>query len=141
MHKVFLDANVLFAASYSPTGGSAKLINLRKENKLSLYSSRLAVKEAERNLRRKAGESELDRFYRLIEEAQIILTDAKKEIAKSQFKDIVVEKDAQILASAIKSKAKFLITLDRKHLLTPKIQKAKLPIKIITPGQFIQDYL
>lgn len=141
MHKVFLDANVLFAASYSPKGGSAEIINRARENKLILYSSRLAVKEAERNLRRKAGESELDRFYRLIEEAQIILTDSSKKKAKDQFKDIVVEKDAPILASAIKSKAKFLVTLDRKHLLTPKVQKAKLPIKIITPGRLIQDYL
>lgn len=116
MHKVFLDANVLFVASYSSIGGSAELVNQALENKLILYSSRLAVKEAERNLRRKAGESQLDRFYRLVEEAHIILTDANKQRAKNQFKDLVGEKDAPILASAIKSKTKFLITLDRKHL-------------------------
>lgn len=141
MHKVFLDANVLFAASYSPTGGSAEVINRAKENKLILYSSRLAVKEAERNLRRKASEMELDRFYRIFEEAKVTLVDAAKKAAKDQFADLIGEKDAPILASAIKAKAKFLITLDRKHLLTPKVQKAKLPIKIITPGQLIQDYL
>lgn len=141
MHRVFLDANVLFAASFSPTGGSAELINRARENKFILYSSRLAVKEAERNLRRKAGESELDRFYRTVEEARIILTDSSKERAKNQFKDLVGEKDAPVLASAIKSKAKFLVTLDRKHFLAPQVQKAKLPIKIVTPGQLIQEYL
>lgn len=141
MYKVFLDANVLFAASYSQVGGSAEIIKRAKENKLILYSSRLAVKEAERNLRRKAGESQLDRFYGLVEEAKLILTESNKKRAKNQFKNLVGEKDAPILASAVKSKAKFLITLDRRHLLTLKVQKAELSIKIITPGQFIQDYL
>ncbi len=54
MNKVFLDANVIFSTAYSATGGSAYIFQLTKKGRLTLYSSRLAIKETERNLRKKA---------------------------------------------------------------------------------------
>lgn len=54
MNTVFLDANVIFSAAYSDIGGSAYVFQLAKKSRLTLYSSRLAIKEAERNLRKKA---------------------------------------------------------------------------------------
>lgn len=139
MTKVFIDANVFFAASCSLTGGSALIIELGKRGKIKLVSSRLAVKEAERNLREKSSERELDRFYRTFDEIKIDLVDVPKIIAKEKFADIVGEKDAPILASAIFAKAKFLITLDSKHFLNEKVRSAKLPIGIVTPGEFIEE--
>lgn len=139
--KVFLDSSVLFAASYSPAGGSRAIIELAKKGKFLLISSRFAIKESERNLGKKAKEHHVDSFYRILEEAQINLVDVKRDIAKKTFSKITGEKDSSIIASALKSKANFLLTFDRKHLLTQRILKSKLPIKIVTPGRFIQDYL
>lgn len=137
MIKVFLDANILFAAAYSPMGGSALILELGEKRVINLYSSRLAVKEAEKNLRIKASEAQIDRFYQLLNEAKIVFVEVDRNKAKAKYKRLVEEKDAPILAAAIRSKSKFLITLDRKHLLTPKVQKTKLSLMIVTPGQFI----
>jgi predicted nucleic acid-binding protein len=51
--RVFLDANVLFTAAYSPNGLSALLIELGAAGRLTLLTSPLAVVEAERNLETK----------------------------------------------------------------------------------------
>ena len=51
--RVFLDANVLFAAAYSPDGLSALLIELGAAGRVTLLTSALAIIEAERNLEAK----------------------------------------------------------------------------------------
>ncbi len=51
------------------------------------------------------------------------------------------EKDIPIVAGAVISGAEALITLDRKHLLgNQRLRVLDLPIKIMTPGDFIQNY-
>ena len=141
MNKVFLDANVIFSAVYSETGGSAYILELAKKDRIKLYSSRLAIKEAERNLREKAKAEAVLKFYDLLSEIHIELVDVSRAKAKESFSDLVGEKDSPILASAIASKANFLITLDKKHFLNQKVLNANLTVKIINPSQFIEKYL
>ena len=141
MNKVFLDANVIFSAVYSETGGSAYILQLAKKDRIKLYSSRLAIKEAERNLREKADIKAVLKFYDLLDEVYMELIDTDRAKAKERFSDFVGEKDSPILDSAIASKADFFITLDKKHFLNRKVLSAKLPVKIVTPSQFIQGYL
>lgn len=141
MKKVFLDANVIFSAAYSDTGGSAYIFQLAKKGKLGLYSSRLAVKETERNLREKADAQRVLNFYDLLNEVYIKLIDVNRAKAKEKFSDLVGEKDSSILASAIASEADFFLTLDKKHFLKEKVLNANLSIKIVNPSQFIEKYL
>ena len=138
MIKVFLDANVLFAAAYSQKGGSFEIINLAKENKVKVYTSRLAIKEAEKNLRDKSTDEAIDRFYNIFNELDINLIQIDSLNAKKKFGELTGEKDAPILAAALKSNSDFLITLDRKHLLN--IHKKLGDLKIVTPGTFIEQY-
>jgi len=56
----------------------------------------------------------------------------------SQYDDIIALKDRHVLASALESKAAFLITLDRKHFQTEVIRQANLPISIMTPKEFLE---
>ena len=51
--RVFLDANVLFTAAYSPDGLSALLVELGAAGRVTLLTSPLAIVEAERNLEAK----------------------------------------------------------------------------------------
>lgn len=62
MNRVFLDTNVIFSAAYSAIGGSAYIFQLAKKGKLGLCSSRLAIKETERNLREKANVERVLKF-------------------------------------------------------------------------------
>jgi len=139
--KIFLDANVIFSAAYSLSGGSAKILETGGRGKLYLISSRLAVKEAERNLREKGSDEQLDNFYRIFEDVNIDLVKVDRGLARTEFGDLVGEKDAPILAAAIRSGAKFLVTLDKKHFLNKKVAEANLPINVVTPGEFIEKYL
>jgi predicted nucleic acid-binding protein len=50
--RVFLDANVIFSASYSPEGRSAALFLLARKRLCRLVTSHLALEEAHRNLER-----------------------------------------------------------------------------------------
>ena len=50
---VFLDANILFTAAYSPDGLSTLLIELGAAGRVTLLTSPLAIVEAERNLEAK----------------------------------------------------------------------------------------
>ncbi len=140
MITVFLDANVIFAACHSQSGGSAFIINLARLGDLKIVTSRLALKEAEKNLRIKSTEEALDRFYQL-HGLGIDLVESDRMVAKQKFGKLVSDKDAPILASAIKSKANFLMTLDKKHFLSLKVRAVKLPINNVTPGEFIKEYL
>ena len=141
MNKVFLDANVIFSAANSDTGGSAYIFQLAKKIKLTLYSSRLAIKEAERNLRKKADTQKLLNFYDLLNQIPVKLIDVDRTKAKGKFSDLVGEKDSPIIASAIASKANFFLTLDKKHFLNEKVLKANLPIKIVNPSSFLSIQL
>ena len=82
MIKVFLDANVFFAAAYSSTGGSFYILELARKDKITVFTSRLAVKEAEKNLRDKASEEVLDRFYNFMSEIDIKFVEANRDLAK-----------------------------------------------------------
>ena len=55
--RLFLDANVLFTAAHNPTGKAALVVELGGRGHWALYSIRLAVEEARRNLERKFAPS------------------------------------------------------------------------------------
>ncbi len=139
MIKIFLDANVLFAAAYSRKGGSFEVINLAKKKKVKIFTSRLAIKEAEKNLREKAGDHEIDQFYTSLSEIDVTLINIDSFRSKGKYGELTGEKDAPILAAAIKSGSKFLITLDKKHLLSIALEFKR--ITIVTPGDFIEKHL
>lgn len=44
-----------------------------------------------------------------------------------------------VLSASIESKSDYLITLDRRYFFTEAIIRANLPIKIVTPKDFIVD--
>ena len=68
MRRVFLDANVHCAGSASPTGASALILQLTLKGCLEATASRLVLREAERNLRRKRSPKDLKAFHQFLRE-------------------------------------------------------------------------
>lgn len=134
--KLFLDANVLFAAARSKTGASFAIFELQTIYKFALITSQLALIETERNLVEKEDNAVLNNFYLLVKTVDIIRV--RDDKGKEFFGKIIEQKDAPILYAALVSKSDYLITLDRKHFFTSKVRNLKLGFKIITPGEFIQ---
>ncbi|MEK7672554.1 MAG: hypothetical protein AAB373_01585 [Patescibacteria group bacterium] len=138
MYKLFLDANIFFAATYSKTGGSRAIFELAKNKKHILVSSLYAIKEAKLNIERKVGVEFLPEFYKLVSLLNQIDKEAHSTDLKIKYQDLIIEKDLPILISSINQKADFLITLDKKDFKTTKLEKANLPTKILLPGEYLQ---
>ncbi len=97
--------------------------------------------EAERNIHRKLGAEALLRFYQGLAELDPTLEEpaTSKEIVACE--PIVGEKDAHVLAAALKSGANVLLTLDRRHFMTEKVWDAHLDLDVMTPGDFLRELL
>lgn len=134
MKTVFLDSSVLFSAVNSPTGGSSKLFTLKN---VRLVTSSTVLTELERNVRKKLQSFHLERFLMLVSQIKQIRQQPNKQLIKRAQK-VIVEKDAIILQEAKQAKSNYLVTLDQKHFLNPKVTEFLQPQKVLTPKMLIQ---
>lgn len=139
--RLFVDASVWIAAAGSKTGGSAMVLELCRRGKAEAVSSRLVLLEAERNIGTKLPRSASLRFYQEIASMDIKLVEAPTEREISAQERIIDSKDAHVLAAAVKGNVDFLLTLDRKHFMAPKVLGAGLTFQIMTPGDFLRHWL
>jgi predicted nucleic acid-binding protein len=129
---------VLIAGVASVAGASASVLDLGETGLIQLVISRQVLIEADRNLTAKLPKM-VDRFRRymrcLAPELEEDPAPAEIELAAS----MVHPKDASILAAAKKSKADYLITLDKKHFLSGKINQPGR-LRIVSPGEFLRNF-
>lgn len=128
MDRLFLDANVLFSASYRPNAG---LLEFWKLSNAVLCSSRYALAEAEINL---TGDVQRRRLAKLA--ANLEFTDAiLRQLPAGVF---LPEKDRPILLAAIDAQATHLITGDLRHF-APLFGKRIEGVWIMTPSQYLKS--
>ncbi len=111
--RLFLDANVLFAASITPAGRAAALVQLARGGICGLLASPHAVEEARRNLALRYP-SHADRL-RIVLEAVTLVPEAPGFLVIWALEQGLPEQDAPILAAAVFAQADALITGDRTH--------------------------
>ncbi|MBI3743698.1 MAG: PIN domain-containing protein [Chloroflexi bacterium] len=136
--SVFFDASVLVAASKSPSGGSAVSLELCQGRRFRMVVTERVLLEARTNIEEKFGDEELVRFYRRLADAKprVIGPPSRESVAVCDH--VTAPKDVHVLAAAVECKAAYLLTLDRKHLLTPKVLRVGFPFRTMTPGEFLQ---
>ena len=139
MTRVFLDANVYFAGSASPTGASALIFQLILKGRFEVTASRLVLREAERNLRRKRPPKDLKAFHRFLKHAKLRVIRTPPETAWKPYEGVIHPKDVPVLAAAVASRAAYLITLDRRHFLAKAVIKKVPELTILTPGDFLRE--
>ena len=111
--RLFLDANILFSAVHSPSGGAQQLIDLAAADHCNLVTSQHAILEARRNLTVKSPSSP-NAFASVLASVELIPEAGTGLVAKvGEFG--LPANDAPILASAIASRADLLVTGDRRH--------------------------
>ena len=113
MTRVFLDANVLFAATISENGRAAALFLLAKEELCELVISPHAIAETRRNLEARYPES-LDRFARLLHKVVLAPEATSSAVAWGRDQGLP-EEDAPILGAAVAAHVDVLVTGDRTH--------------------------
>jgi len=127
MHRLFLDANILFSAAYRQDSG---LLQFWKLKDTSLCSSRYALEEARINLEENEQRRRLEKLARHVQ-----LFDAATREAPAGFS--LPEKDVPIFLAAIEAKATHLITGDIRHFglyFGKQIQG----ILILPPSEFLK---
>ena len=132
---VFFNASVIISGFISVNGGSAKLLKHIKENKIKGIISEIIYDEVMRKSE-KTGFStdEIKRKLFLIFDN---IKKAPDENLVKKFNNIVIDLgDSHVLASSVETKADFLVTLDKKHLLI--LDKKIKGLKIVSPKQLIE---
>ena len=107
--RIFLDANILFTAAYSPDGLSALLFELRRRKILVLLTSEHALEEARVNLQIKKATA-LDVLSSMTELLELIHAPARSPVLLD-----LPEDDLLIFAAAVAASASHLLSGDRKH--------------------------
>jgi predicted nucleic acid-binding protein len=110
--RLFLDANVLFAAVISPGGRAQALFTLAEAGYTTLLTSSFATEEARRNVARKYPTA-LERLETLLDQCQVVPEGSAAQVAWAS--DHLPAKDAPILAAAVAARAALLVTGDRAH--------------------------
>lgn len=139
--RVFLDASVLVAAARSPSGGSALALEVCGGRRFRGVVTTRVLLEARVNIADKFGAAELVRFYGQLAALEPEVVSAPSVASLAQAVALTSEKDAHVLAAALACGASVLLTLDRRHLLTPKVQSAGLPLQVAMPGEFLREVL
>ncbi len=103
--------------------------------KLEVAVSRLVLIEAERNISSKLKKAHLEKFKKLIEELPLLVIPEPSSEEISAVGKWVHWKDAPILAAALKSKATFFLTLNRKHILKQEVQEIFQQFTILSPKE------
>lgn len=128
MHRVFLDANILFSCAWLEGSGLARLWHLPG---VALITSRYAVAEAERNLDTDAQRARLHALA-----AKLSMVDAPQQGALPAGVALVA-KDAPILLAAIEARATHLLTGDRAHF-GALYGKTAGGVKILPPAAYLK---
>ncbi len=134
--KVFLDSNVILSGFLSDKGEPRIILDLLSLDLpfLSGLTGQYNILEIDRNLENKLPEAlpvYKEYFPKL--SLEIIPLPSKEEI--KDYKDIISEKDAPVLASAVKGGADYLVTGDKDFLKVKKTRK--MPFKILSPQEFL----
>lgn len=131
--RIFFDSSALFSAALSATGAARELIRMAVRDEICLVISDDVLVEMRRNISQKAPDVMplLDQLLQLID-FEIVPQPPSEEIKAAS--EYVAEKDAMIIAAAIKADVDYLATFDRKHLIDPPEVSAKSDLTIGTPG-------
>lgn len=137
--RVFLDASVLIAALLSPTGGSSLLLKYVTAGKITGIISQTVIEEIleeDKFTKIKKTKIEIEQF--IAQNGLIVRKPITVEEIKP-YQDLIDIEDAHLVAGANLTKCQYLVSLDKKHVLRPDVQKKFLPLKIVSPGQLLEE--
>ena len=135
--NIFLDSSTLIAGAISASGAAHILLNLGESQDILLTVSELVILESERSMAKKSP-SNLNDLRSLIKSSNLRIVDnPSHEEVEANLYLINDPNDVPILLAAMKAKADYLATHNRKHFLDdPKVAE-KSGLRISTPGDVL----
>jgi predicted nucleic acid-binding protein len=124
------------AAFGSTKGGSSLIIDNQGKGYRCIISLDVVIEALSKVEKFKTSEKEMKDW---IKDKNILVIQSPKAEEKAKFDNIVFDrKDRHVLAAAKEIKADFLLSLDRKHIVTAKVKNSMKPTKVLTPKEFLQ---
>jgi len=135
--RVFLDSNVILSGLLSEIGAPRLILDVlcMELPDLVAVTGRYNIIELERNIRKKAPKvlPVYDEYFPKLR-FEIVPMPSSADVTKHS--GIIADKDTPVLVSAIKGRADFLVTGDKKHF--EKVKKSgALPFRIVNPAEFL----
>ena len=138
MPRLFLDSSVWLAGLGSAQGGGGWLLFLTEAGEIEIVTSEQILPEVRRNLEAKKIRN-ASRLDSILKHRKPFVLPMFKDTELLRWVSLVPPKDCHVLAGAFLSEADALITLEKEHILTPKV-KASFPVPIMTPGEFLEAF-
>jgi predicted nucleic acid-binding protein len=136
MRRIFVDSSVLFSAVYSSSGHSSDLLTMSAVGEITAVVSEFVITETRRNIL----ELKPDRIAvldRILNTANLELKNpTTANVAKAA--QLIILKDAPIIAAAKTAKVDMLVSLDRRHILGKPELEAYIGAPILTPIEAFQ---
>jgi len=133
---VLADSSVFFAASYSATGSAHDLLLAALQGRLILVLSDYVLGETERNLLESAPHAH-PAFLRFCSTVPYQLSTPSKQLVVDTAQ-VVMIKDAPVIAAARVAQAPLVATYDRKHLLSRRKEiLAAFGVTVATPDEIL----
>jgi predicted nucleic acid-binding protein len=134
--SAFVDTSVLYAAIFSTSGASRAILHAAFQGTCRLFFSALVFSEVERNLAEKAPGALV--FLATFRNSSIIHLVEPSPAAIRRACDVVVVKDAPIVAAAAEASADYLLTFDRVHILRRRLEiKDAFGVDAVLPEELL----
>jgi len=140
MKGVFIDSSVFIAACRSRTGASAAILALCKRGKVTGYISRTVLRETKKNIA-SADQAVKHRLNVYLLQHKLILTPEPPAATVVALAARMREKDAPILAAAMHSSSRYLVTLDYRDFLRAEVRNLAPRLTILSPGDFVREFV
>ncbi len=136
--RVFLDSNVILSGLFSDSGAPRLILDVLSMEipDLIAVTGRYNIIEIERNIRKKAPKV-LPIYEEYFPKLRFEIVPMPSYAEVTKHSGTIADKDTPVLVSAIKGRADFLVTGDKKHF--DKVKKSgDIPFKIVSPAEFLE---
>jgi len=138
--RVFLDSNVIISGLFLERGAPCITLDILSLNLpvLTPVTGAYNIKEVERNLAAKLP-AVLPLFRSCLRTVGFEIVPLPEHKNLASLAGLTSEMDLPVLASAFLGEVDFLVTGDKREML--KIRKHNLPFTILSPAEFLDEYL
>lgn len=121
---ILFNASVIIAGTLSPSGASGNLITFVKDKKINGLVSETILAEVKRHVKN----PEVKKIF-------LVVAAPQKRTVRHYAHLVIDEGDAHVLAAAKEFQVDFLVSLDKKHILS--LKKKIKDFQIVSPAELI----
>lgn len=139
--RVFFDTSIIIASLLSPTGGSTKVLQYVHLGYIIGVTSQTVIDELLEEKKYKKLQKSKTELENFVAKSGLLVRKRLSIKDVTPYFDIIVQEDAHLIAGAKKTKCSHLLTLDKKHVIRPDLQKLVSPLRIVSPKELLEEIL